>query len=88
MQVLLDLSGIFMENTDSSCILIINFVLSSATDLHTGTMVAIKKIHKPFSNFTLAKRTHRELVLLHYLRHENVKTLVDKHMILLFGFLL
>jgi p38 MAP kinase len=51
-------------------------MLSSATDKLTGQKVAIKKILKPFSNAVLAKRTYRELRLLKYLKHDNVRSLV------------
>jgi len=39
----------------------------------TQQAVAVKKIMKPFSTPVLSKRTYRELKLLKYLRHENVR---------------
>lgn len=47
-------------------------LVCSATDTLTGQQVAVKKIMKPFSTASLAKRTYRELKLLKHLRHENV----------------
>ncbi|KAL7650026.1 MAPK protein hog1, variant 3 [Aspergillus niger] len=43
----------------------------------TRQPVAIKKMMKPFSNATLAKRTYREVKLLKHLRHENLIGLSD-----------
>lgn len=50
---------------------------SSANDRQSHQMVAIKKVFKPFSNITLVKRTYRELILLKYLKHENLIGLKD-----------
>jgi p38 MAP kinase len=46
---------------------------SSAFDQITQQPVALKKIMKPFDTTSLAKRTYREIRLLKYLRHENVR---------------
>ena len=46
---------------------------SSAEDVVKRCNVAIKKIHKPFGSLVLCKRTYRELKLLMYLQHDNVR---------------
>ncbi|CAK48148.1 hypothetical protein CBS63078_3144 [Aspergillus niger] len=52
-------------------------LVCSAYDMITRQPVAIKKMMKPFSNATLAKRTYREVKLLKHLRHENLIGLSD-----------
>ncbi|PKY00274.1 hypothetical protein P168DRAFT_276160 [Aspergillus campestris IBT 28561] len=52
-------------------------VICSAYDNITHTLVAIKKIGKPFSSTAVAKRTYREVYLLSRLRHENLISLQD-----------
>ncbi|GKZ76992.1 MAPK protein hog1 [Aspergillus niger] len=52
-------------------------LVCSAYDMITRQPVAIKKMMKPFSNATLAKRTYREVKLLKHLRHENLIGLND-----------
>ncbi|RAK98891.1 mitogen-activated protein kinase mpkC [Aspergillus ibericus CBS 121593] len=52
-------------------------LVCSAYDMITRQPVAIKKMMKPFSNSTLAKRTYREVKLLKHLRHENLIGLSD-----------
>ena len=47
-------------------------VVVSAKDTKTGKMVAIKKIHKAFSDLTDAKRILREIKLMQHFDHENV----------------
>ncbi|TPR07937.1 Protein kinase domain family protein [Aspergillus niger] len=54
-----------------------SFFYISAYDMITRQPVAIKKMMKPFSNATLAKRTYREVKLLKHLRHENLIGLSD-----------
>ena len=56
---------------------------SSAYDMITRQPVAIKKMMKPFSNSTIAKRTYREVKLLKHLRHENVRLRMPRVVILL-----
>jgi serine/threonine protein kinase len=46
---------------------------SAARDEYTGTDVAIKKINAAFEHVTYTKRTVREVRLLRFLRHENVR---------------
>lgn len=48
---------------------------SSAWDRRTGTLVAIKKLHRPFQSKLFAKRAYRELRLLKHMKHENVRLL-------------
>jgi len=43
-----------------------------ATDQVTGQPVAIKKLSRPFSNVTHAKRAYREFVLLNLVDHRNI----------------
>lgn len=45
---------------------------SSALDLKTSGLCAIKKIEKAFASRSVAKRTFRELRFLRLFRHENV----------------
>ncbi|RAL12714.1 mitogen-activated protein kinase mpkC [Aspergillus homomorphus CBS 101889] len=52
-------------------------LVCSANDLIARQPVAIKKMMKPFSNPTIAKRTYREVKLLKHLRHENLIGLSD-----------
>ncbi|PWY96417.1 MAP kinase SakA [Aspergillus sclerotioniger CBS 115572] len=52
-------------------------LVCSAYDMITRQPVAIKKMMKPFSNSTIAKRTYREVKLLKHLRHENLIGLSD-----------
>jgi hypothetical protein len=53
----------------------INMVpLSSAEDQILHSVVAVRKVTKPFGSSILAKRALREIKLLRYLRHENVRT--------------
>ncbi|PYH98675.1 Pkinase-domain-containing protein [Aspergillus ellipticus CBS 707.79] len=52
-------------------------LVCSAYDSITHQSVAIKKMMKPFSNSTIAKRTYREVKLLKQLRHENLIGLSD-----------
>jgi len=49
------------------------FVFSAAYDEESGDDVAIKKINNAFDHLTFAKRTLREIRLLRFLRHENVR---------------
>lgn len=44
----------------------------SASDTLTGEKVAIKKLVKPFTNETYAKRAFRELKLMKMVNHKNV----------------
>ena len=46
--------------------------LSSAFDTVRGEKVAIKKLVKPFTNETYAKRAFRELKLMKMVNHKNV----------------
>ncbi len=50
---------------------------TSTEDQETGVTVAVKKITKPLSSLTMAKRTYRELMLLKHIQHENVISLLD-----------
>ncbi|KAL4894396.1 mitogen-activated protein kinase HOG1 [Aspergillus ambiguus] len=52
-------------------------LVCSANDLLSGQPVAIKKVIKPFSSQSNAKRTYRETKLLKQLRHENLISLLD-----------
>jgi serine/threonine protein kinase len=47
-------------------------MVSSARDLKTGSLVAVKKIENIFEHRSLAKRTLRELKLIRYFFHENI----------------
>ncbi|KAJ8046441.1 Mitogen-activated protein kinase 14 [Holothuria leucospilota] len=49
----------------------------SSEDKVLEKRVAIKKLARPFQSITHAKRTYRELRLLHHMRHENVINLLD-----------
>ena len=46
---------------------------SSAEDSILRSVVAVRKVTKPFGSSILAKRALREIKLLRYLRHENVR---------------
>lgn len=46
---------------------------SSAYDQILERNVAIKKLSRPFQNQTHAKRAYRELVLMKYVNHKNVR---------------
>lgn len=48
--------------------------LSSAEDQILHNVVAVRKVTNPFGSPTLAKQALREIKLLRYLRHENVRT--------------
>lgn len=47
---------------------------SSCRDTTTGRKVAVKKVGDAFNDDTDAKRTLREIKLLRFLNHENVKS--------------
>jgi serine/threonine protein kinase len=49
---------------------------SSAEDSETGDKVAIKKLSRPFIDPTIARRTYREIKVLKFMRHENVRRLL------------
>ncbi|XP_062509634.1 uncharacterized protein LOC134185777 isoform X2 [Corticium candelabrum] len=49
----------------------------SVLDSFTNDRVVIKKLYKAFDTGTHARRTHRELILLHHMNHENVVGLLD-----------
>lgn len=53
-------------------LLYIQCFFRSARDRVTDENVAIKKLTKPFSNVTHAKRAYRELVLMNLASHRNV----------------
>ena len=52
-------------------------VVCAAKDNRTGQRVAIKKISKVFDILAVAKRTYRELKILHHLRHDNIISILD-----------
>jgi mitogen-activated protein kinase 1/3 len=52
--------------------------VSSARDLKTGQLVAVKKIENIFEHRSLAKRTLRELKLSRYFYHENVRRALSR----------
>lgn len=49
----------------------------AALDTLHGTMVALKKLARPFQTTVHAKRTYRELRYLQHMKHENVVGLLD-----------
>jgi c-Jun N-terminal kinase len=51
----------------------------SATDRATGQLVAIKKLTRPFSNVTHAKRAYREFVLMNLVNHRNIIKLLNAY---------
>ena len=53
-----------------------NLTFSSAADKILQSVVAVRKVTKPFGSSILAKRALREIKLLRYLRHENVRSLI------------
>ncbi|KAA8492958.1 Mitogen-activated protein kinase 3 [Porphyridium purpureum] len=52
-------------------------VVVACEDTRTGRNVAIKKILQPFEEEYATRNTLREIKLLHYLKHENVLSLLD-----------
>ncbi|KAJ3011311.1 Mitogen-activated protein kinase [Thoreauomyces humboldtii] len=53
-------------------------IVCAATDLQTGTEIAIKKVQKIFEKSILAKRALREIKLLrHFNGHENITSMLD-----------
>ena len=52
-------------------------VVCAAKDNRTGQRVAIKKISRVFDILAVAKRTYRELKILHHLRHDNIISILD-----------
>ncbi|CAI7630579.1 unnamed protein product [Penicillium pancosmium] len=52
-------------------------LICSAEDQILHSVVAVRKVTKPFGSSTLAKRALREIKLLRYLRHENIVGLND-----------
>ena len=61
--------------------------LSSAFDAERGEKVAIKKLVKPFTNETYAKRAFRELKLMKMVNHKNVSPLSPSPLDLLWCFM-
>uniref|UniRef100_A0A915D2B2 Stress-activated protein kinase JNK n=1 Tax=Ditylenchus dipsaci TaxID=166011 RepID=A0A915D2B2_9BILA len=51
----------------------------SATDRVTRQLVAIKKLTRPFSNVTHAKRAYREFVLMNLVNHRNIIKLLNAY---------
>jgi len=49
----------------------------SAFDHHLKRQVAIKKLARPFHSPEYAKRTYRELKIIHHMDHENIVCLID-----------
>ena len=47
---------------------------SAAFDTEHGTMVALKKLARPFQTTVHAKRTYREFRYLQHMKHENVSS--------------
>jgi serine/threonine-protein kinase len=50
-----------------------------ARDSQTGTLVAIKVLHRELYATTLAERFHREIKVLSRLKHPNIITILDSH---------
>lgn len=48
-------------------------MFSHAFDVQTQHWVAIKKLSRPFQTTEHAKRAYRELNLLNYMKHDNVR---------------
>ena len=57
------------------CVDSLSVYFSSALDKNTNERVAIKKLSKPFTNETYAKRAFRELRLMKMVNHKNVSVL-------------
>ena len=63
------------------------FLFSSAFDADRGEKVAIKKLVKPFTNETYAKRAFRELKLMKMVNHKNVSPHIFSLLLLVVVFL-